>query len=109
MTEQTPTSISLRKYAKTKQMERKNQLRLNVQKNPVTPNPKIQNEQKQQMTSPLSSPEMDLKTLNPQSTAANFKKIYSDTKNSSSYSGHIQEIANQISSYRYEIDKNNIF
>ena len=92
--------IKLRKFARLKTLARK-RLHLNDLENPV--------EETQTNPSPMKSNASNLPPLNPQnapmtpspqSTAANFKNIYSDPNYTNSFSGDLTAIANQIPSYR---------
>ena len=95
MNDQTPQrKISLRKYSRPK-----------LQRNPTSPaNDFARNQTQTPIPSPTPSATATTTTPPPSptrpSTVENFKRIYTDTKNNSSYSGNIRDIANQIKSYR---------
>ena len=92
--------IKLRKLAKPKTVARK-KLQLNVQENPVEQTPMNLSPRKSSESNlPLQNPQNVPMTPSPQSTAANFKNIYSDPNYSNSFSGDLTAIANQIPSYR---------
>ena len=90
MSDQTPQrKINLRKYSRPK-----------LQRNPKSPANDLERNQ-----APSPTPNVTIPTTPPpsptvQSTAENFKRIYTDTSNELSYSGDINAIANKIKSYR---------
>ena len=94
MSDQTPQrKINLRKYSRPK-----------PQRNPPSP---VNDFAMSQPPSPIPSPTTSATTTTTPppsptrpSTAESFKRIYTDTKNHSSYSGNVRDIANQIKSYR---------
>ena len=92
--------IKLRRFARPKMLARK-RLQLNDLENPVEQTPMNLSPRKSSESNlPLQNPQNVPMTPSPQSTAANFKNIYSDPNYSNSFSGDLTAIANQIPSYR---------
>ena len=97
MSDQTPQrKINLRKYSRPK-----------PQRKPTSP---ANDFVRSQPPSPIPSPTLSATTTTTTpppsptrpSTAESFRRIYTDKSNKLSYSGNIQDIANQIKSYRLE-------
>ena len=107
MTERSQTTaVKLRKFAKPKHLERRNKHLNELEMQPI-PNQMTSSDLSPIRNPPtLSSPQKAPKIPNHRSTAENFKKLYTDTKFSSSFSGDVQAIANQIESYRYTTSVN---
>ena len=99
MSQKQPATINLRRLAKPKLLERRRK-QLNDLEMSAIPNPTVQNDLSPMMSNPTMK--IHRKNPSPQSTVENFKDIYSDLSNPASFSGDIQEIANQIPSYRYD-------
>ena len=101
MTERPQTPLKLRKFAKPKQLQRKNHQvnDLEMQLTPIQMNQSDRNSvpNPQTPSNPLKVP----KTRNHQSIAENFRKQYTDLNIAPSYSGDLHAIANEIPSYRY--------
>ena len=102
MVEKNRTSLNLRKFAKPKQVERK-KLQPNDQEMITIPTPMGRSESSQESRQATANrPARAPRTPNHQSTAENFKNIYTDPSHSASYSANLQAIANGIESYRYK-------
>ena len=100
MSQKQAPAINLRRFAKPKLLERRKRQSSDLEMS-VIQNPRVQNDPNPTMSSPtMNNPQ---KNPNPQSTVENFKNIYSDPSNPASFSGDIQEIANQIPSYRCDL------
>ena len=97
MTGNQAPAINLRRFVKPKSTEKRNRRINDVEMQPI-PSPTNQKDQNQTILNPPQNNRQ--KNPNLQSTAANFKQIYTETSFPASYSGNINEIANRIPSYR---------
>ena len=98
MTENRAATVNLRKFARPKRVQRKNSRTNDLEMQPI---PSLTNQNDQKSTTADQPQNNHQKNPNLRSTAENFKQIYTETSFPASYSGNINEIANQIPSYRY--------